>query len=93
MAPDSIKIFITCDFDEGVRRVFQATMDDPKKNEGRYTTWEELRPQVQARMETDRKRYIKYYGVDAFDPANFDIVIDSTGITAEEVAERIIEKL
>ena len=47
------------------------------------------------RVESDRKRYLKYYEVDPYDPSHFDIVLDSTGKQPGETlkeALRMIEE-
>jgi cytidylate kinase len=94
MVPESIKVLVTVDPEVGAKRIFQALQDDPEtRNEGRYGSWEEVLTDNRRRMATDTKRYREHYGVDAFDPVNFDIVIDTTGKTKEEARKEFAQKL
>lgn len=92
--PDSIKIFIKCDFAEGARRIWNDLQHENTKaarNEGNITTLEQMKKRVLARLEEDSARYKKYYGIDHRDESQYDFVIDTTKITAEEAAGKIIK--
>jgi hypothetical protein len=43
------------------------------------------------RRESEKKRYMTQYGVDIKDLMNYDLVVDTTCATPEEIADRIIE--
>ncbi len=45
------------------------------------------------REKSDQRRYKKYYGIDANNLKKFDLVIDTTSMRPEEVAEKIVEFL
>ncbi|MFH1638234.1 MAG: (d)CMP kinase [Candidatus Woesearchaeota archaeon] len=87
--PDSVKVFLGADINVAAERIFK----DPRNTEKKYNNVEEVEAAIKDRMENDGKRYKERYGFDAFDRKNFDIVIDTTSISAEEVAEEIILKL
>ena len=42
------------------------------------------------RKESDKKRYKKYYDIDCFDIEHYDILIDTTELTIQEVVDKII---
>lgn len=86
-AHNSFRVFITVDPMEAARRVFSAERGDVEK----YSTAEEAESALQSRGGLERERFLKIYGVDYLDPKNYDIVIDSTGKTPDEVASLIIE--
>lgn len=44
------------------------------------------------RESSERKRYIEFYGIDIDDMSVYDLVIDSTAISAEEVAQIVIDE-
>ena len=44
------------------------------------------------RENSERKRYIRFYGIDLDDMSVYDLVIDSTDILAEEVAQIVIDE-
>lgn len=92
--PNSLKLFIDVDFDEGCRRIFNE-IQDPKKaedrNEGDTKTLERLKKSLIERMNSDRKRYKKYYNIDdVYDKKHFDIVIDTTGRTVEQSYQTVL---
>ncbi len=92
--PHSLKVFLQVDPREGARRIVEHLKEDSKgRNETNYQTIEEAVAGLAARKESDRKRYLKYYGIDIFNPANFDLIIDTTSISPEETLERIIQSI
>jgi len=92
--PRSFKIFLTVDPKEAARRIIEQFKEDPTgRNETRYQTIDEAIAGLAARNESDRKRYLKYYGIDIFNPANFDLIIDTTSILPEETLEKMIQSL
>ena len=92
--PNSIKIFIKCDFEEGAKRIWKDLQQKETKearNEGNITSFEQMKKRVIERLNEDTARYKKYYGIDHRDESQYDFVVDSTNITAKEAAEKIIE--
>jgi predicted cytidylate kinase len=49
--------------------------------------------EMQARERSEKKRYLAYYGINPYDRTLYDLWVDSTNITAEKVAETIVERL
>lgn len=90
LLPDSIKVFITVSPQVGVQRIFD---DKKERNEGSFNTVEDLMIETEKRMQSDRKRYHKYYGIDVFDPENYDIVIDTTDLSLEEAEKKTLDAI
>jgi len=91
--PDSIKIFIKVDPEEAARRIWkdlQQKETREARNEGNIISLEQMKRRVQERFKEDNARYQKYYGLDYLDESHYDLVIDSTAITAEQVTEKIL---
>ncbi|MDP3640150.1 MAG: AAA family ATPase [Nanoarchaeota archaeon] len=91
--PDSIKIFIKVDPEEAARRIWkdlQQKETRDARNEGNISSLEQMKRRVQERFKEDNARYQKYYGLDYLDESHYDLVIDSTTITAEQVTEKIL---
>lgn len=86
--PQSIKLFVDADETVRARRLM---MRDGVAESARSV--EEAKGMNRARVESDRRRYHKYYGVDPFRMENYDLVLDSTRTTAEELAERALVRL
>ncbi|RLJ06058.1 MAG: hypothetical protein DRP18_01725 [Candidatus Aenigmatarchaeota archaeon] len=84
--PHSVKIFLEVDPKTGAERVMKTERDDE-----RYESIEETMEALEKRMESDRKRYKKYYGIDFPDKSKFDLVIDTTDKTPEQVVNIILD--
>ncbi|MBN1274930.1 cytidylate kinase family protein [Candidatus Woesearchaeota archaeon] len=89
--PHSFKVYIDVRPEVGARRL----LDDPSKGEQRNqqspSTLREAMENVKSIMASDKKRYQQYYGTDCYDHGHYDYVIDSSGLTPGQVADRIIE--
>lgn len=95
LIPNSLKIFLSVDLKIGAERIFKEIQNstEDKRNEGKFTSVEETLESLKARIESDTKRYQKYYGVDVLDPAHFNIVFDTTNLTADEVIQNLSKKI
>ncbi len=86
-AKDTFKIFLTIDAMEAARRV----MLNQRGDEEHYETVEEACEKLVERSRVERDRFVDIYGVDYYDYNNFNIVIDTTSRTPEEVVAIIME--
>lgn len=96
LIPESIKVYIKVGPEEGAKRIWNDLNDkevQKERNQDMVGSAQELVKKNEVREESDAKRYIKLYSVDHRDEANYDFVIDSTKISAFEVAEKIVEYL
>lgn len=84
--PHSVKIFLDVNLKTGAKRIFESQRKDEK-----YKSVEEAVKRLKERMESDRKRYKKYYGIDFPEKTKFDLVIDTTNLTPEEVVKKILD--
>ena len=92
--PHSIKVFIGVDPDVGAKRVWSHLKEEPhERNEGRLQSVEEVQASIKKRVASDQLRYQKYYQLDVYDRSHFDLVIDSTHLSAVEVVEKILEHI
>jgi cytidylate kinase len=94
--PHSFKIFLTCDPPESARRIFEARKrkEEGREDEPAYASVKQAEDDIRKRMESDDRRYKKYYGVDYQDVSNYDYVMDTTGSAGpEETANTIYEEL
>ncbi len=94
--PESIKIFIKVDEEEGTRRIWKDLQNEPtrtERNEGDITSLEQMKKRIRQRATEDNKRYLKYYGINPADESQYDLVIDTTKISAEQAAKEILEYL
>ena len=87
--PTSFKIFLTVDPDVAANRVFAHQRLDEKQ----VGSVEERKRAMAQRMQSDALRYKKYYDITYPDPAAFDLVIDTSHLTPEEILDRIMARL
>ncbi|OGY42496.1 MAG: hypothetical protein A2Y82_03965, partial [Candidatus Buchananbacteria bacterium RBG_13_36_9] len=65
--PESYKIYIKCDLNEGTKRIWQQVQnesDSRKRNETAAKSRAELKKSIEDRIANDKKRYKKYYNLD-----------------------------
>lgn len=88
--PESFKVYLKVDIDVAARRAFENQDIDKKQTEN-FNTIEEQKADMQKRYQLENERYYQVYGVRKDDMSNYDLVIDTTNLKPEQVAE-IIEK-
>ncbi|MBE6684518.1 MAG: hypothetical protein E7592_02560 [Ruminococcaceae bacterium] len=86
-AKDTFKIFLTIDPMEAAARV----MKNQRGEEEHYDSVEDACQGLIKRGNVERERFIQIYGVDYFDHNNFNLVVDTTSRTPEEIVGIIIE--
>ena len=82
--PDSLKICLTCNFEEAGKRIF----NDNRESEKLHNIEESVNKSIE-RRKVMKKNFLKLYKVNIEDPNNFDIVIDTTFLKKEDVFEKI----
>lgn len=83
----TVNILLKVDPKEGARR-------ELLRNENKDKSLEEMIALTKERVENERKHYKKLYGIgDHFDEKCFDIVIDTTDLSEEEVFRKVMSKL
>lgn len=58
-----------------------------------FQNFEEALAATRDRNEHDRTRYLKLYDIDLWDPKHYDLIIDTSEKSPQEVADLIISKL
>ena len=85
--PNSFKVFLFVDTNEAARRVLA---DHTRKTE-KYTTIEETAEKLQERAFLEKNRFQELYGVNYFAIHNYNLVVDSTDVSPEQAARKILE--
>ena len=91
--PESIKFFIKVDIKEAARRIYQDLKTNTKRNESNSNSVEEMETKIIARRANELMRYQKYYNIDYTDETQYDLIIDSTQLTRQEVVDKITDFL
>lgn len=84
--PESFKVFMKVKDTVAAERVF---FGEGRVNES-YTSVEDALLSLRKRSEIERERFIKLYNADYWAEENYDLVVDTTSITPDKVAEAII---
>lgn len=85
--PQSIKVFLEVRPDVAARRIFDARRGSERENVNLDTTTKA----IESRTYSERQRYLRYYGLDYTDHSCYDLVIDTSELTIEEVVDLIID--
>lgn len=87
--PESFKVYLTVDIDEAAKRAFN---DANRKETENFNTIEDQKQDLIKRYTLENERYFSLYGVRKEDLSNYDLVVDTTNLSPEEVANKIIEE-
>lgn len=88
--PQGIKVFLTVDAEEAARRIFH---DESRAGVELHADIHEATRNIQTRRQSEDDRYMKYYGIHIYDMSFYDIVIDTTHLSKEEVVQKVIEAI
>lgn len=96
--PSSFKIYIDVDEIAGATRVFnQKKKYGSRADEKPTNSVEEQMLIHRQRVESDKQRYKKLYGINPYDKSNYDFVIDSTklspGAMSKAISEKVLERM
>ena len=84
--PRSIKIYLEAKLRDRAKRVFQD-----ERSVEKFASLKDTEIALEEREASDRKRYRKYYGIDVYDRKHYDIVVDTTGMMPDRIADKIVE--
>lgn len=85
--PDSFKIYLTVSNEEAANRIYN---DKERIFEKTYANVNEAIENVRKRNEMETQRYKEVYGIDVLNKNNYDLYIDTTNMSVEEVMRSII---
>ena len=83
---NSVKIFLDASFEERAKRILA---DKIRKEHN--VNLENTKKNMKVRKTSEQKRYKKYYNLDPYDKKHYDLIVDTTSISAEEAVDKIIE--
>jgi cytidylate kinase len=89
--PHSIKVFLDAELKARAERIWKDIEIKNLRKEERAENIREIVEKIQRREESEKKRYQKYYQLNPYDKKHYDLVIDTTHISAEEAAEKVIQ--
>lgn len=89
--PHALKIFLTVDPEEAARRIFEDKNRTSVVES--HESMDEVIVKVKIRRTNENERYMKYYGVHIYDMDLYDIIIDTTKLSPEQVANKVIMEI
>ena len=87
--PESFKVYLKVDLDVSSQRAFY---DEKRKSTEKFNTVEEQKQDIIRRYNYENERYWNLYQIRKNDMSNYDLVVDTTDKTPEEVAKIIEEE-
>ena len=81
---DSFKVYLTTDLEIGARRIYEEVMQGDRTDENVVTVIDVV-ASIQSQGDTTRARYFENYGIDIVNTGSFDLIIDTSDKTPDEV--------
>ena len=82
----TFRVYLSCDAETSAARIMNARREGES-----FESFAEACENIKSRRASERKRYSEQYGVDITDMSNYDLVLDTTYISPETVADYLIE--
>lgn len=86
--PESFKVYLKVDIEVAVKRAFE---DASRKDTEPFASIEEARNKILYRHREETNRWKEEYGVNRDDMSNYDLVLDTTKLTPEEVCNTVLD--
>jgi predicted cytidylate kinase len=85
--PAAIKVFLDVSLDVAAARIFDAR----RRAEVENVDLEATRKNIEERTRSESSRYLAYYGVDYLDLTHYDLVVDTSDLSVEQIVGRILD--
>ncbi len=85
----SVKVFLEVRDEVAAERIFK----DLKRDERENTSLEKTLENIKRRKKSERLRYRRYYSLDCYNKKQYDLILDTTHLSIEQVVEKILEFL
>lgn len=85
----AFRVYMMADEAVAAARLFEAAKSRGKEES--YLNEQQAREAIKIREGSEQERYLKLYGVDIHNLDNYDYVIDTTNLSSDEVALKIIK--
>ena len=90
--PKSLKIYIYVSEKEGAKRIFGHLQQKNDRNEADgLTSVEAVEKSNKERLLSDERRYLKYYGINVNDKAQYDFCLDTTDLSIQASFDLVYE--
>ena len=87
--PEAFKVYLKLDPHISAKRIYDHIHSVGRIGQS-ADSLETIFEKMMARIESEKKRYLEYYGIDYTDEHNFDLIVDTGTHPVQEVAEQIL---
>jgi predicted cytidylate kinase len=91
--PRSRKVYLDVEEHKAAERLMKSHKLNDRPDEAPIKSIEEAIDRIHERVESDRKRYRKYYSVDCYDKKNYEVVIDTTTHKVSDTVNEVVKQL
>jgi cytidylate kinase len=88
--PRSFKVYLALDADTAAERIFNHIKTEGRMSQSAESV-EEVRRNIDTRIESEKKRYMNLYGIDITDRSPFDLVVDTKENGLDAVVEAVLK--
>jgi len=91
--PQSFKIYLDVNENIGAERVFFHLKNNKNNNRNEdinLNSIEAVKESMAKRLESDKKRYKKYFGIDVYNKDNYDFCLDTSHLSIQEVFNQLL---
>jgi len=89
--PQSFKIFLFVGYSIAAARIFE---DKQSRNEDiKFSSIDEMSISLMERSRNDKQRYLDLYGVDIYDKANYDLIINTDMLNKNQVVKQTLSAI
>ncbi len=90
--PQSLKIYINVSIQVAAERIFKERQSDNQRNEGeKPVSIEEVLASIKDRIASEDFRYRTYYQIDYRNPENYDLYLDTSNLSREQVFQKVFD--
>ncbi|MBU0613712.1 AAA family ATPase [Patescibacteria group bacterium] len=82
----TVTVFLSVEPKEGARRIFE----DTNKNRDHFTSIDDVAKKNAIRKESEIKRYNDFYGINTYDKKHFNVFIDTTPLSIDDVFKQTV---
>ncbi|MEA3449717.1 MAG: (d)CMP kinase [Patescibacteria group bacterium] len=92
--PQSLKIYLNVDEAVGAKRIFDELQKENERNEDKnLNTVDDVIKSHKKRSQSDDKRYKKYFNINVHNLENYDLVVDTSELSRDEVLARVWDEI
>lgn len=89
--PSSFKVFLNLDLEVAAKRILREVDEARLISENIHYNPAEYAQMLKHRLNVETNRYKAIYGIDPYDMTNYDLVIDTSTNTADQVVAQVVQ--